>query len=271
MTKHARGLRVSWLVLVLSVMGTAGLRGQDPRDALVTRAFNEFEAARRLQLLMGALNPTAGPPRGSWPVGLQLLAQTLIDEGQDSLAAVWLRWAIRLSPDLQPDTVQFLPRVVTAYRAARTFVQRTRVPADSAAATTWLWPAQDMGQGPGGIQVASFPAPMRLEIVGVGLVAPGNRSTLAAGSYEIAASATGYDSLRVTREVLPGVTTVLDFRLRSRTTQIATQPRPTPTTTPTQQAIVPKPKGKGLPMWVKIGAAGGIAWAIAWNAYIKSH
>ena len=68
--------RLHRLVLLLSVMGAASLRGQDPRDAMVARAFNEFDAARRLQLLMSALNPTSGPPRGAWPVGVQLLAQT---------------------------------------------------------------------------------------------------------------------------------------------------------------------------------------------------
>lgn len=262
---------IARLVLVLGVTAAGTLRGQDPRDALVTRAFNEFEPARRLQLLTSALNPTAGPPRGSWPVGLQLLAQTLIEDGQDSVAAVWLRWAVRLSPDLQPDTVQFLPRVVTAYRSARAFVQRTRVPADSAAATTWLWPAQEVGPAQGGIQVASSPAPLRLEIKGVGLVAPGSRVALAPGSYEIAASAAGSDSVRVTREVLPGVTTVLEFRLRSLAPQIASKPQPTPVAPAPVQAVAARPKGRGIPTWVKLGVAGGVVWAIAWNAYIKSH
>src|SRR5712691_7115186 len=139
----ARRVRFPGLVLLLGVAGAAPLRGQDPRDAQVARAFNEFDATRRLQLLMSALNPTSGPPRGAWPVGVQLLAQTLIEDGQDSTAAVWLRWAIRLSPDLRPDTVQFLPVVIAAYRSARDFVMRTRTKADSAAPVTWLWPAQE--------------------------------------------------------------------------------------------------------------------------------
>ena len=149
MNTVARGLLPHRLVVLLSVVGAGSLRGQDPRDAMVARAFNEFDAARRVQLLMSALNPTAGPPRGAWPVGVQLLAQTLIEDGQDSVAGVWLRWAVRLSPDLQPDTVQFLPKVVVAYRSARDFVLSTRAPGDSTAATTWLWPAQEDGRARG--------------------------------------------------------------------------------------------------------------------------
>src|SRR4029077_9023437 len=116
--------------------------GHDPRDAQVARAFHELDPAGRQQLLASALNPTLGPLRGAWPVGVQLLAQTLIEDGSDSTAAVWLRWAIRLSPDLQPDTVLFLPELVGAYQSARAFVTDTRRAGDSVAVTTWLWPAQ---------------------------------------------------------------------------------------------------------------------------------
>src|SRR5438034_11135694 len=156
MTREIAGrLRLHAIVLVLGVVGAGSLRGQDPRDAMVARAFNEFDAARRVQLLISALNPTAGPPRGAWPVGVQLLAQTLIEDGQDSVAGVWLRWAVRLSPDLQPDTVQFLPRVVSAYRSARDFVMNSRSPSDSLATTTWLWPAKQAGDRWGRLQIAS--------------------------------------------------------------------------------------------------------------------
>ena len=58
-------LQLTWLVLLLGLVASASVRAQDPRDAMVARAFNEFDAARRLQLLMSALNPTAGPPRGA--------------------------------------------------------------------------------------------------------------------------------------------------------------------------------------------------------------
>jgi len=264
-------MRLSGAVLALSLIGTVSLRGQDPRDAMVARAFNEFDAARRLQLLMSALNPTSGPPRGAWPVGVQLLAQTLIEDGQDSVAGVWLRWAVRLSPDLQPDTVQFLPRVVAAYRSARDFVLSTRAPGDSIAATTWLWPQQGSGERTGRLQVAAsgVAVPIRVAVKGVGPIGAGGSIPLNAGSYAISASASSYDSVQVTREVLPGVTTVLEFHLRSALAQVAPKPAPTPQQQP---AAAPQPSGGGgIPWWVKVGAAGGIAWALAWNLYIKSH
>src|SRR5256884_6277304 len=199
-------LQLTWLVLLLGLVASASVRAQDPRDAMVARAFNEFDAARRLQLLMSALNPTAGPPRGAWPVGVQLLAQTLIEDGQDSVAGVWLRWAVRLSPALQPDTVQFLPKVVVAYRSARDFVLGTRAPGDSTAATTWLWPAQEAGGRVGRVQVAAAAVggPVRGEVKGVGAIGGGGGNPPRPGSYQISASAARGASQRVSRGGMPG-------------------------------------------------------------------
>lgn len=266
MTHHtARGLGTKGLVLMLSVAMAPTLRGQDPRDAQVARAFNEFDAARRLQLLMSALNPTSGPPRGAWPVGVQLLAQTLIEDGQDSVAAVWLRWAVRLSPDLQPDTVQFLPKVVSAYRAARDFVNATRSPGDTVAATTWLWPSQT-GEKVGHMQIAAsaVTVPVKLDVRGVGPIGAGGSVPLSPGSYQITASAPGYDSVRVTREVIPGVTTVLDFRLRSALAQVAPKPQPAPAKAPPPAPVAAQQKKGGFPViWVVAGAAAvGVAVAV---------
>jgi hypothetical protein len=246
-------------MLLLGIAGAAVLRGQDPREALVARAFREFDGTRRLELLMRALNPTSGPPRGAWSVGAQLLAQTLIEDGRDSAAAVWLRWAIRLAPDLQPDTVQFLPEVIAAYRSAREFVTRTRGAADASAATSWLWvvPAGDATMGRLQI-VTSGPVPVRVEVGGIGLI--GERGSLrlnplrlSAGSYQIRASAAGLDSVRVTREVLPGVTTVVELQLRPVRVQVAS-------TRPPSQ--LPPRKKKGFPVvWAGVGAAGAVGLA----------
>jgi len=263
--------RFTWLVLQLSLVGSASVRAQDPRDAMVARAFNEFDAAKRLQLLMSALNPTSGPPRGAWPVGVQLLAQTLIEDGQDSIAAVWLRWAIRLSPDLQPDTVQFLPRLVSAYRTARDFVSQTRSPTDSEAGTTWQWPGPGTADKAGHLQIgaSAVTVPVRLDVRGVGPIGPGGNVPLNPGSYQITASAPGYDSVRVTREVMPGVTTLLDFRLRAAFAQVASKQV---VTSARQETVAPpKQQGGGIPLWVKLGAGAGVVWAVLWNAYIKSH
>ncbi len=263
------GLGLYGLALSLSVAAVAPALGQDPRDACLAQAYKEFDTARRQELLTRCLNPSAGAPRGAWPLGVQLLAQTLIEDGQDSVAGAWLRWAVRLSPDLQPDTVQFLPRVVSAYRAARDFVIRTRSLGDTMVATTWLWPTQATGEKDGKLEVAASTPPLRVNVTGVGLVGQGGNVPLAPGSYQVAATAPGYDSVRVTREVVPGVTTLLQFHLRApvETTRLVQR-------TQENQGLlrtdVPQAKG-GIPAWMKLGAGAGVVWAILWNAYIKSH
>ena len=262
-----RGARVAALAAALSGLGATRLFAQDPRDAMVARAFNEFDAAKRLQLLMSAVNPTAGPPRGAWPVGVQLLAQTLIEDHKDSVAKIWLRWAVRLSPDLQPDTLQFLPKVVSVYRSARDFVLATRGPGDSAAATTWLWPGQNAADQTGRLQIAasSLTVPMRVAVKGFGPVAPGGSLTLNPGSYEISAAATGYDSIHVTREVLPGVTTVLEFHLRVHGVEVAHKPAPAAPAQPVPAPAAAQEKKKGFPVIAVVGVVGavGIAAALA--------
>ena len=69
-------MRCSALPAVLLLCATVRLGGQEPCDSLVARAFNEFDANRRLQLLVPALDPSACPPRGSWVVGMQLLVES---------------------------------------------------------------------------------------------------------------------------------------------------------------------------------------------------
>ena len=260
MTHIARGLRRSGLVLLLSVAGAASLRGQDPRDPLVQRAFNEFDAGRRAQILVGALNPTLGPPRGAWTVAVQLLAQTLIEDRKDSLAAVWLRWALRQAPDLQPDTVQFLPSVVAAVRAARAFVVFTKSPQDSGAATTWQWPAQETGATQGTLRAtAAGLVPVKAEVTGVGPIDVGRGIPLNPGSYQINASASGYDSLRATREVLPGIATAVELRLRASLAQVIAEQPARPTVPPVEG----QRKKKGFPvLWVVAGAGAAVAAAV---------
>ena len=269
MTHRPRLLRASAAVLLLLAAGARTVRAQDPRDAMVARAFNEFDEAKRAQLLMNALNPTAGPPRGAWAVGVQLLAQTLIEDKQDSIATVWLRWAIRLSPDLQPDTVQFLPQVVSAYRRARVFVLATRHPLDSLAATTWLWPGQGTGQHLGRLHIApsGLPVPMTIQIKGYGALAAEASASLVPGSYEVTATAPGFDTIKVTREVLPDVTTVIEFHPHPLGAALAARPQPAPApaaapatpapaTAPPEAA--PQKKG-GFPIVLALIGVGGAA------------
>jgi hypothetical protein len=235
------------------------LQAQSSCDALVARAFNEFDTARRIELLVATLKPTACPPapQSAWASGVQLLAQTLMEDGHDSLAAVWLRWAIRTAPALTPDTVQFLPRVVSAYRTAREFVTATSSGSDSSATTTWLWAAQATSEPTGRLQVAlaTVTVPVRLDVRGIGPFSAGASVSMSPGSYEITASAPGYDSVRVTREVVPGVTTLLEFRLRSVLARLAPKPQPTPPSSPPVPVAAQQRQGHFPTVWVVGGAA----------------
>ena len=224
--RHAAG---ATLLLTLLVGAARPVRAQDPREEKVGRAANEFDSARRLQLLTGALDPNLGPLRGAWPVGVQLLAQTLIEEGNDSLAGIYLRWAVRQAPDLQVDTVQFLPEVATAYAAARQFVAGSAGAADALTLTTWGGPPEASSEKTGRLQVTapSVGAALRASVEGGGALQPGVATTLAPGSYLVRASAPGFDSLTVTREELPGVTTLLELRPR-RSAVAAAAPSPPP-------------------------------------------
>ena len=253
----ARGLRLSGLALLLGAVGATSLTAQDPRDQLVQRAFNEFDAGRRVQLLVRALNPALGPPSGAWSVAVQLLAQTLLEDKKDSLAAVWLRWAARQAPDLRPDTVQFLPSVVAAVRDARAFVAQTRSPQDSAAGTTWQWPAQETGASQGTLRatVAGL-VPVKAEVQGVGPIDVGRSIPFNPGSYYITASASGYDTVRATREVLPGITTLVELRLRA--TPIAQLQAPQPTVPP----VAGQRKKKSPVVWIVAGVGAAAVAAV---------
>jgi len=246
---------VLWLGLV------APARAQDPCDAMILRAMNEFETARRVQILVEALNP--GPRCGAWGVAVQALAQTLIEDGRDSLASVWLRWAARRDRDLQPDTLQFLPKVIDAYRAARAFVNSTRNRGDSLTEISWLWSSTGGIDAFGRIQVSSGEgvAGLRVAILGVGLAGAGGSLPIAAGSYDIVASAPGFDTLRVTREVLPGVSTVLAFRLKRSAAQVAVRPPPEPPQPVPGRTVEPKKKKK-FPVLLVVGGVGVAAGAV---------
>ena len=118
-----------------------------------------------------------------------------------------------------------------------------------------------------GLDTAAGLAPARVEVMGAGPIGASGSIPLGPGSYEINVSASGYDSVRVTREVLPGITTSLEVRLRSTIAQVTPVQQPAEP----QQPVAPPPHKGGIPWWVKVGAAGGVLWAILWNVYIKSH
>jgi hypothetical protein len=220
MTQTAGQVRwLGWTVL-LAVLAAGPLGAQQSRDSLVAQAQGEFDATRRTELLREALNPALGPLTGSWGTGVQLLAQTLLEDKQDSLARTWLRWAARLSPSLQADTVQFLPTVAAALRDAQGYAQRTAATGDAAVSTSYQWPGPGPRVSSGKLLVTApgVGGGFRATAAGTPLTA-GTPASLPPGSYLVSAGADTYDSIAVAREVLPGVTTRLEFKLRPQLAQ----------------------------------------------------
>ncbi len=202
--------------LVVSAWLTGSLRAQDTRSQMIrdaTEAYDNFETGRALQLLVVALNPNLGATNDAWASGVQLLAQILIEQGNDSLANVWLRWAVRTERDMEVDDVTYLPEVVAAFRAARSIVGPP-TQGDLASETSWGWSASAGGEL-GALRIISdVPAPLQVRIREVGAVRPGESIDLRPSSYRVEATAEGYMGAEVEREVLPGVETVVRFNLQ---------------------------------------------------------
>jgi hypothetical protein len=199
-------------VLVLVCLAfPAALQGQGTRADMIQQAmaaYDDFESERATALLWTALDPATGAPDGAWATGVQLMAQILIEEGEENFAEAWLRWAVRLWPELPVDRATFLPEVIAAIEVARSFVGSASA-GDRVTRTRWDWPDRVSTADRGTLRIEPGAIPMRGEIQGVGEFPAGRSLTLAPGSYRIEASAEGYESAVVTREVLPGVTTSL--------------------------------------------------------------
>jgi len=198
---------------------------QATRATLVDSAralIDDFNERQSTVLLQRALNPAFGRPDAAWTTGVQMLAQILIRNGQGDEAAAWLRWALRLEPAMQVDSVSFIPALVTAFHAARDFVARTRT--GSPPPTRWEWTTASAAGGFGDLLVETTPAhpnpPVQLAVDGVGFLDAGRTRRLAPGSYRIAARAPGAAAVEHTAEVLPGVTTIVTFSIATAVTTL---------------------------------------------------
>jgi hypothetical protein len=239
------------------------------RLAAADSAYAAFEVQRARDLLVAALDPSQGPLDSAWARGVQLLAQILLEQNDSLQAGSWLRWAFRLSPAWTVDSVTFLPEVVAAAVEARSIATRGS-PGDSLTETRWIWPSSPAA-ATGAIQVAPSPtgAPVQVLVERAGIARAGETVQVAPGTYEIQAAADGHLATRVTREVLPGVTTVLEFDLlpvrqvaAADTAQAAPAPAPAPATPPATPPAQAVPRGGMSPMPFILGggaAAAGLA------------
>ena len=179
-------------------------------------AYDDFAPDRALDLLKAALNPTLGPADTAWTRGVHLLTQILVEGNNQDLAKTWARWAARINPGMPIDSVNFLAGAVGALREGKTFVQ-TRATGDAVTTMKWRWATRGSTDTRGRIiaEAANMATAVNVRVVGGALVPNGVGLALPPGSYEIEAAAPGYLPARLTREVLPGVTTVLTFTLTS--------------------------------------------------------
>jgi len=204
--------------LLFLVLAAAPAAAQTGRQALTAGAERYLLADYRgaVPLLSRGLDPKAGPPDRLWKQGVERLADMLLVLRRDSLAATWLRWAIRLAPDFEVDADLVPPAVVRAAAAARAFVETT--PHDRfVARTAFEWPITISAPAPGIVRLAPAPIPITARVGADQFLRGGEARRLPSGSYEVVVSAPGYLPTRLTVEVLPGVTTVVAVSLLPET------------------------------------------------------
>jgi len=267
-------LRFAGLATLLVLAAPTQISAQD-RDQLIRQAqahYDDFETARALDLLESALVPEEGPRDSLWAHGVHLLAQIHMEEGNENVARSWLRWARRLVIDMPLDELVFLPEVLAASEDARAYVLGVPEPQGNVVATTWRWTTGSIAQGEGRLEVRSADPDATLT------VSVGNRSSvplgseigLATGSYFVAAQAEGQPRVRIEREVLPGVTTVVTFNLAP----VVVAQEPQPVVPPPvvaepeaqQPAVPPRPQqptarrdeGGGFPILAVVGGAAAV-------------
>lgn len=211
--RRSRKARVIGTLALLGVaaLPTAG-HTQTARDALLrgNEAHSLADFGTAVSLLSRGLDPSVSSLDSVWVSGVHRLADALIELGRDSIAAVWLRWAVRQMPDLPIDNINFPPRVTIAIDSARAFVDMTTL--DPVVEVRWVWeptPRPDLGA----LLIEQDEIPINGQIESGPLLSTGVTHEVAPGSHPLLATAAGYFPARVTTEVLPGVTTVIRLRL----------------------------------------------------------
>lgn len=206
------------VVAFFAIAGNAD--AQQSRAELVrsgTAAYDDFAPERALGILRQAANPALGPLDSVWVRSVHLLTQILVEGGNQDLARTWSRWAVRTLPTLPIDSVNFLAGVAAALQDARTVSARSA--GDGVTQTSWRWSTPGSTETNGRIAVAqgAIPVPVAVRVVGGSVVSGDNGIVLPPGTYDIEAGAPGYLPARVSREVLPGITTLLSFALTPAT------------------------------------------------------
>ena len=192
---------------------------QSPRDALIEglRQYQEFEWEAAEQNLMVGLDPAFGIEDVLWPQGVWRLAQLQIDRGDTTVARTWLRWAVRLDPDLRADE-QTPSVVIQAIEDAKAYVRS--IPHDDAAIQIeYRWTSAVRTASGGSVRIeVSDTGDVPLRSFGVRLgasifVRENTPRDLPMGSHRLNASAPNFLPANHGLEILPGVTTIVTLSL----------------------------------------------------------
>ncbi len=210
------------------------LLAQTARDSLAAgrRAYETVDYSAAVRLLPVGL-VAAGARDTAWSAGVHMLTDALIEQGADSLARLWARWAWRTAPSFAIDSAAFPPRVIAVLSAARTAVGP--IPAGDSLAPTTFEPAGGRGQ----LRIARVSGVAFAVIEGVGTILPGESRSLSPHTYAIRITADGFPPIVAVREVLPGFATVITPRL---VRQVAVTPQAAPSAAP---AASPAPPVRG--------------------------
>ena len=181
----------------------AVLAAQNPRDSLVAgrRSYERAELTDATRLLPFGL--VGVNPRDSlWWSGAHMLLDALLENGDDSLAAVWGRWSLRRHPELPIDSNIFPPRVARVFIQARSIAT---APLDSTAPARVTYEPLSSLAPRGQLRFLRGSNAELVVVEHTGTLLQGESRTLAPGTYTMMFG--GTSGPRLSLEVLPGFVT----------------------------------------------------------------
>lgn len=205
-------LRPGLLTVLLIVVGASSVAAQEDRAQLIEQARITSDESLRRDLFVAAADPAV---RDSlWAVAGFELAQIMLDIGEDDAARAWLRWVIRHG-DWEIDRAYFAPSLLSVYDEVVATTADEDGALSAVTSTDWRWPEAFAAADPGRLEIlaSNAEADVAVEVEGQDQLEAGESMELAPGTYEMVASADGYEAVRMTREILPGVETVLSLNL----------------------------------------------------------
>jgi len=195
----------------LLVVSAGSALGQT-RASLIEQARSEFSESAGMALLLTAVSGDLGGVDSLWTVATHDIAATLLRSNNAELATLWVRLSVRHGSEWPIDSGWFEPAVVALYQQVASLVAE---PDPAVPATTrWQFPATLDPTATGNVRVTAADQGIAVDVTVVGGGTGSGALELRPGSYEILATAQGFDTVRVIREVLPGTTTVLAVELR---------------------------------------------------------